>query len=210
MSSSCEDLERIISSLPKNSLRVSIFGSVEFNHKDSPALCAAIGRRLATIQPSITLFTGANAVVHESITLAFCDADPARANSVFHLKPKSMGACPFRMGTLIIAGVDWEERRQLLAQAGHVAISVEGGPGTADEMRRAHAAGRTIIPISRSGGASSGMFGTTMPSIPPGVKPSDWALLADCSASPEDTAAAVVAILEVVQAHILSPDGGCT
>ncbi len=198
------EVQQLLESLPKDSLRVSIFGSVDFNHKDSPELCAAIGRRLATITPGVTILTGANAVVHEHIAAGFCEADPKKGGSVFHLKPRSMTKpCTFSNGAAIVAGEDNEERRQLLAQSCHVAISVEGGPGTADEMRRACRAGRVLVPVSRTGGASAGMFEAPTAAPPPGARPEDWALLGDAAASPEATAAAVAAIVDVVRSRVL-------
>jgi uncharacterized protein (TIGR00725 family) len=197
-------MEQLLSSLPTDSLRVSIFGSVDFNHKDSPELCAAIGRRLATITPGVTLLTGANAVVHEHIAAGFCEADPKKGGSVFHLKPLSMTKpCNFMSGSVVLAGNTAEERRQLLAQSCHVAISIEGGPGTADEMRRASSAGRVLIPVSRTGGASAGMFDAPAAVPPPYVRPEDWMLLSDTAASPEETAAAVAAIVDIVRSRVL-------
>ena len=196
------ELDQLLNSLPKDSLRVSIFGSVNFNHRDSPALCAAIGRSLATISPGITLLTGANAVIHEHIAAGFCEADPKKGNSVYHLKPRNMGTCMFSNGSVIVAGDDWEERRQILAQSCHLAICVEGGPGTADEMRRAVRAGRVLVPVSRTGGASAGLFDSPIVAPPHGVRPEDWLRLSDTAASPEETAASVAAIVDVVRTRL--------
>ena len=126
-------------------VRVAIFGSVELRGGDSAALCAAIGRAFA--QPDlpfpVILVTGANAAAHRAVSEPFHaaltqqGASLQAANSrVFHLSAGGY-TCPFAFGTVLLAGDDGEQRRRLLAKYCDVAISIEGGPGTADEMRLA-------------------------------------------------------------------------
>jgi protein-tyrosine phosphatase len=90
-----------------------------------------------------------------------------------------------------------EERRFLLANLATICISIEGGPATADELARAtRSAGRIIIPVARTGGASGGMFGAPSMSRPTGIVDEiTWALLHDEMAPIEDTAQAVVSII---------------
>jgi hypothetical protein len=52
---------------------------------ESQNLYVAIGRRLASV-PEGALLTGANAA-------AFCEADPGKGNSVFHMKLRCMESC---------------------------------------------------------------------------------------------------------------------
>jgi predicted Rossmann-fold nucleotide-binding protein len=126
-------------------VRVAIFGSVELRGGDSAALCAAIGRAFA--QPDlpfpVILVTGANAAAHRAVSEPFHAALTQQGASlqaanarVFHLSAGGY-TCPFAFGTVLLAGDDGEQRRRLLAKYCDVAISIEGGPGTADEMRLA-------------------------------------------------------------------------
>jgi len=91
----------------------------------------------------------------------------------------------FTSGTVVSAGENSLERRIILASSGHVSISVEGGPGTADEMQHATSFGRIVVPIIRTGGASAGMFGAPNVSKPDCVDEGDWHLLSNLKASTE-------------------------
>merc|ERR1712216_1043508 len=61
-------------------------------------------------------------------------------------------------GTDVHAGDDLCERRQVFGQLGDIYITIGGGPGSAQEARAADKRGAGIVPVVRSGGASSGMF----------------------------------------------------
>jgi hypothetical protein len=82
---SSAEYEQLLTSLQQGELRVSMFGSVNLNHKESQNLYVAIGRRLAFV-PEGALLTGANAA-------AFCEADPGKGNSAFHMKLRCMESC---------------------------------------------------------------------------------------------------------------------
>ena len=180
--------------------RVAIFGSVDFYHKDSPALCDEIGRELARRLPKICLLTGGNAVVQENISRAFRDEFQSQRNTeeedplIFHLVPDGYH-CKFGFGKCLHAGRDMEARRYVLANAADVCLSIEGGPGTADEMTKAIKAGKFVVPVIRSGGASAGMFDAPTINQPSFVKESTWKYLGDESASAEVSAKAAVSII---------------
>ena len=56
---------------------------------------------------------------------------------------------------VLVAGADNLERRRILAESAQVAIAIEGGPGTAEEIAIARAAGVPVLPLARTGGASA-------------------------------------------------------
>jgi predicted Rossmann-fold nucleotide-binding protein len=200
--------DQIARLLPFNSscVRVAIFGSVDLHGADSEALGAAIGRALAQLDLplQVTLVTGANAAAHRAVSEPFHTsltqngASMQAANArVFHLSPGCY-VCPFVFGTVLPAGDDWEQRRQLLTKYCDVAISIEGGPGTADEIRLALLYGRVLLPLRRTGAASNGQFGAPQVERHAAVSESDWALLGDAAAAVEDTASALVRALVAV------------
>jgi len=53
-----------------------------------------------------------------------------------------------------------EERRTLLDQLPADGVLIlQGGPGTTDEMMKAHDAKQNVVPLVGGGGAAAGMFG---------------------------------------------------
>lgn len=157
-------LAEVEAKLPKKGTRVSIFGSTEFWHEDAPEACRLLGHRLAELAgDQLVLLTGANSMCHRALSQAFYEAVQAAAGTndaqrrVFHLHRRGY-KCRFGFGTLVEAGQDSLERREFLARSCRLAITVEGGPGTADEMCRAIAAGNPVLPLARLGGASSSQF----------------------------------------------------
>jgi len=194
---------------------IAIVGSVDFHNEDSPALCDAIGRELASssssrlvLHNSICLWTGANADIPKRLARAYYDQccqgvqqqqqpqqEPAH---VYHLAPAGY-ECDWDFGKIIQAGGDMSERRRLLATCATVVLSVEGGPGTADEMTQALRCGASVVPLVRSGGASAGMFGAPRDiPRPPNVPADDWDLLSDKQAPIQTCAEAVARILHQI------------
>mmetsp|Transcript_41450 Transcript_41450/g.75100 ORF Transcript_41450/g.75100 Transcript_41450/m.75100 type:complete len:230 (-) Transcript_41450:46-735(-) len=189
--------EGVMSQLPEDSWRISLFGSTEFHHAESRPLCAAIGKELAErLGTKVVLLTGGNAVVHEVISRSFHEELKAQnAKLVYHLIPEGY-MCPFAFGTKLKAGRDMEERREILARCAQVGIAVEGGPGTMDEMVRALGHGATLVPLARSGGASKGICEQLKEKVkvPDCVSDDTWALLSDETVDVQTTASAVAEI----------------
>ncbi|CAJ1376200.1 unnamed protein product [Effrenium voratum] len=174
--------------LPKRGLRVAIFGSTQFYGADSQDLCQALGQKLAQrCANEVVLLTGANAVVQEVISRNFHQALGGEAR-IFHLAPRDF-KCPWDFGKVLVAGEDMMERRKILAQSAHVAITVEGGPGTSDEIKNAQAVGVPVLPVARTGGASSSEFASC--AKPAHVTDAQWALLSDTSVPVDTTASAI-------------------
>eukprot|EP00435_Cladocopium_sp_Y103_P072891 s590_g41.t1 len=178
--------------LPKRGLRVGLFGSTQFYGADSQDFCQALGTKLAQhCGREVVLLTGANAVVHEVVARSFWEAMNREAE-VFHLAPRNF-RCKFDFGKVLVAGSDNLERRKILAETSQVAISVEGGPGTADEIRLARAAGVPVLTVARTGGASQSEYEAAPK--PSQASDAQWKLLADGSVPVEDTATAVAEIV---------------
>mmetsp|Transcript_5087 Transcript_5087/g.6742 ORF Transcript_5087/g.6742 Transcript_5087/m.6742 type:complete len:225 (+) Transcript_5087:2-676(+) len=184
---------------------LAIFGSIDFWHPDSESLCLSIGQELAKLLPSLIVVTGANAVVHDKIAHSFNDevtaSHPNQTANIYHLAPWGY-QCDFNHGQKLCVGRDMAERRALLARCATVAISIEGGPGTVDEMTKAVEANVPLIPLGRSGGASSGMFNA--PSChgcrPEFICQEDWDLCWNKDADVEDSAKAVARIVQSIVA----------
>lgn len=150
---------------------ISLFGSVDFFHEKSEELCLKLGARLATLSPPVKLYTGANASVHEKISEGYAEYVGLEESREYitHLAPLHF-KCKFKTGTIKQAGADSAERRKILAECGNIGISVEGGPGTVDEMKLLVAAGKQLVPIGRTGGASSGMFDAPIIPCPENIR----------------------------------------
>ena len=188
--------------------RIAIIGSVDFYHSDSPFLCDAIGAEIARRIPNACLLTGANAVVQERLSRAFVQENPQDKHNnghVFHLAPAGY-ACEWEFGKFLEAGQDMEQRRYILSTLADVCISIEGGPGTVDEMNKAQWAGKTVLPVARTGGASNGFFEAPALPCPSFVEESTWAQLKDDQASIRDSATAVVDIVEAILKNRNSTD----
>eukprot|EP00930_Biecheleria_cincta_P044418 TRINITY_DN30537_c0_g1_i2.p1 TRINITY_DN30537_c0_g1~~TRINITY_DN30537_c0_g1_i2.p1 ORF type:complete len:436 (+),score=89.49 TRINITY_DN30537_c0_g1_i2:289-1596(+) len=88
------------------------------------------------------------------------------------------------------------QRKAVFAALGDVYITVEGGPGVAEEARMAFSRGAAVVPLIRTGSASAGMFDFPAGALekPAFASQEHWALLSeDCSVA--STAGAVVALV---------------
>merc|ERR1712136_433379 len=91
-------------------------------------------------------------------------------------------------------------------RCGDVYVTIEGGEALADIAKRiAKRPLVDIVPIIRSGGASSGEFGFPLPSRPKGVSESLWDRLADSRLPVGDTARAAAEIVyaSLIETHSL-------
>ncbi|CAE8595909.1 unnamed protein product, partial [Polarella glacialis] len=93
----------------------------------------------------------------------------------------------------VVAAADAAAKKVVFANVGDIYITIEGGPGVAEESRIAQRRGALIIPMIRTGGASSGMFNFPVAALtkPSWASESVWNLLSDTKASPEASAIAV-------------------
>lgn len=188
------ELQRVASQLAAGP-RLAVIGSTEFWDADSPALCEAIARELAAIEPLVVLTGGMNGVgqtfaeAYEAARLA--SGLPA---NLYHLLPH--GTLLQMSGTTLGAGNDFHERREILGLAAQIYLVIEGGPGTEHEAAVATAYDAALIPVGRSGGAAGDMYPLLKP--PPEVMHDDWLLLGDRNVQCMVTAAAVGRIVRVL------------
>ena len=176
--------------------RIAIIGSVDFYHSDSQPFCDEIGKELAKRLPNACLLTGANAIVQERLSRAFFQETQAKGE-VFHLAPSGY-SCKWGFGICMEAGETMEQRRYILSTLADVCISIEGGPGTVDEMNKAQSEEKIVVPLARTGGASGGLFEAPALPCPSIVDTSVWDMLGDERASIQDSAIAAVDVVEAI------------
>mmetsp|Transcript_111022 Transcript_111022/g.277968 ORF Transcript_111022/g.277968 Transcript_111022/m.277968 type:complete len:290 (+) Transcript_111022:37-906(+) len=172
---------------------ICILGGTEFRGTDSEALVKTIAPQLEAAMGSSAIFvTGGMAGVQE--TFAKHCGDGSR---VWNLLPMGQSS-GYGRGTDINAGANLEERKAIFGLIGDIYITVEGGPGVSEEASVAHARGAVVVPLGRTGGASSGMFDFPVGALqrPCFSTEEQWTLLASKDASVEESAAALIAIVE--------------
>jgi hypothetical protein len=173
--------------------RLGILGSHTFHDSANEPLCERIGTVLARMG-DVVLVTGGVAGVGETIGRSFFHAQVAsgREPRVFHVLPR--GHEPWDYGTTLTAGADMRERREILARLCPLYVTVEGGPGTAHEIRVATQNGAGVLPVGRSGGASGELYRRR--TSPSSALVGDWDLLGDPTASRPAVAEAVLRLIE--------------
>ncbi|CAK0857481.1 unnamed protein product [Prorocentrum cordatum] len=132
---------------------VCVLGGTALQDDCSEALVQALARDLAAgLGPEVAFVTGGLPGVQR----VFADhcGDGSR---LWNLLPRAESS-GYAVGRDVHAGADLAERKEVFGQLGDVYVTVEGGPGVAQECRAAAARGAAIVPLMRSGGASAGMF----------------------------------------------------
>lgn len=175
-------------------LCVCILGSTKFSGSDSEDLVKALGGELAkSVDASQAFFvTGGMEGVQECFAKSCGDG-----SNVWNLLPVGESS-KYGVGTDVHAGANLEERKAIFGQLGDVYITIEGGPGVSQEAKAAHDRGATILPLIRSGGASSGMFEFPKAALerPDCATEEQWSLLQNKEAQVEKSAQAVVAVVQ--------------
>jgi len=152
-------------------LRLGVIGGSRLFNARSRPFCLAIGEILAEI-PGLVLITGGVAGVGDTV----CDgyASGCRANqrdaATCHILPEGHengGKHP-----TLYAGRTMKERREVLGRLAGVYLAVEGGSGTAHEIRIARSQGATVVPVAALGGAAERAY--RLLKCPQGVNPLDW------------------------------------
>eukprot|EP00401_Gymnodinium_catenatum_P078039 CAMPEP_0117507386 /NCGR_PEP_ID=MMETSP0784-20121206/26396_1 /TAXON_ID=39447 /ORGANISM="" /LENGTH=318 /DNA_ID=CAMNT_0005302887 /DNA_START=73 /DNA_END=1029 /DNA_ORIENTATION=- len=192
---SMEGTIRRLASTMGDAPRVCVLGGTSFRHPDSEALVHAVSKGLATRLRSRAAFvTGGMPGVQRTFAEACGDGV-----CVWNLLPEGE-ASGYCVGKDLRAGRNLEQRMEAFGRLGDIYISVEGGPGVAQEANAAVARGAYVVPLVRTGGASAGMFGFPAASIecPSWADSRQWELLQSTGAPIEETAEAVVDIVEVV------------
>lgn len=175
-----------------NGMHICVLGSTSYRMAGSEALVAALGEELERSLPGVGSFvTGGMPGVQR--TFAEHCGDGSKVWNLVLLGETS----GYDVGQDIPCSSDAEARRVLLGKLGDAYVSVEGGPGTAQEARMATDRGAIVIPMIRSGGASAGAFNfpSALLEKPTFADPVDWALLSDEEAHPVASAQAVARLI---------------
>ncbi|MGD1907059.1 MAG: pentapeptide repeat-containing protein [Leptolyngbyaceae cyanobacterium] len=139
--------------------RVGILGSTSFFHPSTESICTALGQQLAQ-QSQVTLLTGGMPGVAEAVARNFHQFYRGTAIGgtapIYQLLPT--GFEPGAFGKRLVAGQTLEQRRWLLAQLAPVYVVLEGGPGTAQEVKWAIQAGAIVIPVACTGGFAAQLY----------------------------------------------------
>eukprot|EP00931_Biecheleriopsis_adriatica_P023996 TRINITY_DN15043_c0_g1_i2.p1 TRINITY_DN15043_c0_g1~~TRINITY_DN15043_c0_g1_i2.p1 ORF type:complete len:1968 (+),score=448.09 TRINITY_DN15043_c0_g1_i2:92-5995(+) len=173
--------------------RICILGGTRFNGADSEDIVMAVAKMLSNdLGQGVIFLTGGMSGVQDSFAKA-CIA----GSRIYNLLPFGIDSS-YGVGVDIHAGANLEERMQIFSQLGDVYISFEGGPGVSKEANAAFARGAGVVPLIRTGGASSGMFDFPAGALSKASFASDeqWKLLANKDAPVADTARAAVEIIK--------------
>jgi predicted Rossmann-fold nucleotide-binding protein len=174
---------------------ICILGSTTFTNPDSERIVEAIAETITANGSSTRAFvTGGMPGVQRAF------ADSAKKSShqqLFNIVPEGASS-GYEHGVEIHAGADMAERRVFLGAVGDIYITVEGGPGVAEEATAAQRRGAIVIPIIRTGGASSGMFNFPEQCLeqPDFVDSKLWGHLSDIKSSASELALAVNRMLQ--------------
>lgn len=139
--------------------QVVAIGSTSFWGKSTQGICEATGRQLAKLK-DVAILTGGVSGVPEAISHSFWQQRREQGEEkppVFHIQPA--GFTPWDYGENLTAGYTLEQRRWVLAHLAPVYLLLEGGPGAAQEVRWALAAGAIVIPVGCTGGFASNLYG---------------------------------------------------
>jgi predicted Rossmann-fold nucleotide-binding protein len=150
--------------------RLVVVGSTSFWGRDSAELCRGVAVRLASI-PDLIAITGGMTGVGETFGRSFASERRRLGlpEQLYHLLPRGLGVCD--TSVTLYAGIDYEQRREVLGRLGEAYLVVEGGPGTEHEVGVARERGAIVIPVGRTGGHAGDVY----PSLekPPGAELAD-------------------------------------
>ncbi len=92
------------------------------------------------------------------------------------------------------AGIDYFERREILARMAHVCLVIEGGPNTWHEVTVAADAGIPVIPLGRTGGCAGDVYSQLVP--PVWAPRAEWEILGSSAGAALSVAAAICTLIE--------------
>jgi CheY-like chemotaxis protein len=107
----------------------------------------------------VAILTGGVSGVPEAVSHSFWQQRREQGEEkppVFHIQPA--GFTPWDYGENLTAGYTLEQRRWILAHLAPVYLLLEGGPGAAQEVRWALAAGAIAIPVGCTGGFAGSLY----------------------------------------------------
>eukprot|EP00450_Noctiluca_scintillans_P036006 CAMPEP_0194551388 /NCGR_PEP_ID=MMETSP0253-20130528/96196_1 /TAXON_ID=2966 /ORGANISM="Noctiluca scintillans" /LENGTH=688 /DNA_ID=CAMNT_0039398847 /DNA_START=164 /DNA_END=2229 /DNA_ORIENTATION=+ len=180
--------------------RVCIMGGTSFQNEHSEELTEALAQEFNSFLPAQTLFITEGMQGVQATFAARCDS-----KKLVNLVPNGEES-GYNKGKDVRAGANLVECGHIFSECGDVYVTIEGGEALADIAKRiAKRPLVDIVPIIRSGGASSGEFGFPLPSRPKGVSESLWDRLADSRLPVGDTARAAAEIVyaSLIETHSL-------
>jgi predicted Rossmann-fold nucleotide-binding protein len=148
-----DDVERIRSQYVNGKICICISGATSFARLPSgtealvQALADAVSRRLGV---QVCLMTGGLKGVQETFAKS-CSPGIDLLNVLPFGEASKYGA-----GKDIHAGINLKERMKVYGELGNIYVTIGGGPGVASEARDALGRGAFVLPVRRTGGASSG------------------------------------------------------
>jgi len=150
---------------------VCIIGGAETPGAGTMSLLSSLAQELHSRLPRSVVFVVGTS---QGVAEAFCTSTDAEPDRVWNITE----------GWLHAHGLAAGDERELLAHIGDVYIFVEGGEDEAWIARKAAERGADLVPIKRSGGASTGLHNFPEEALqrPPFVGEACWALLADSTA----------------------------
>jgi hypothetical protein len=173
------------------SVTVGILGSLKLECPESEQILTHAAGELHAVKRLKFVTAGAKGA-QEVFARACGDG-----SSVYNLLPQGQDSnFEVKVGTDVVAGASPEQRKEVLAQLCDLYVTFEGGPGVAQPAQIAHGRGAAVVPVARTGGASSGMFGFPAIDKPAFASQEQWALLNDKDVPAEVTADAIVAIVQ--------------
>mmetsp|Transcript_24811 Transcript_24811/g.57640 ORF Transcript_24811/g.57640 Transcript_24811/m.57640 type:complete len:291 (+) Transcript_24811:62-934(+) len=169
----CESLKQQLPSSP----RVCILGGTHFQDPDSELIVKSLAKHFArNLASSVVVLTGGMSGVQETFARSMgvemrrwgsarsrelqaeSPGSPSQCQTnVLNLLPEGQSSS-YGVGRDLEAGTSVEERKRVFATLGHIYVTIEGGPGVAEEASMAFNRGAVVLPIASTGGASSGMF----------------------------------------------------
>mmetsp|Transcript_118874 Transcript_118874/g.343816 ORF Transcript_118874/g.343816 Transcript_118874/m.343816 type:complete len:585 (-) Transcript_118874:117-1871(-) len=182
--------------------KVCIVGSTAFQSEGSEDLFRRLALALAQrVGKRAVFITGGLSGASATFAQHFGSGAP-----MFHLMPWGERS-GFQHGVDRQMCKDQPQKREVVGRLADIYISIEGGPGVGEEILLAHRGGARVVPLARTGGASSGMF--TFPQealrVPPHIPEDLWALLSDEGADIQQSAEAAA---QIVMSHIAQLEQG--
>eukprot|EP00929_Paragymnodinium_shiwhaense_P076828 TRINITY_DN39550_c0_g2_i1.p1 TRINITY_DN39550_c0_g2~~TRINITY_DN39550_c0_g2_i1.p1 ORF type:complete len:937 (-),score=114.05 TRINITY_DN39550_c0_g2_i1:615-3425(-) len=189
------EVETVIRRLPVGLPRVCILGGTSFQDPASEELVRVLAQAFGShLVHRVAVLTGGMRGVQEIFAKSL---GAGFAKTLLNLLP--IGECSnYGVGEDIEAGNDLPERMHIYGQVGQIYISVEGGPGVAKEAAAAYKRGAVLIPLARTGGASSGMFDFPAAALqkPAWAASEHWQCLLDKTKAADKCAVAVVELVK--------------
>jgi len=176
---------------------VNILGSMSFQAPETEELVRHIATGLSSQAPSTCVFVTNGLPGTQEAFAKSC----GNGKRLWNIVPS--GCCSaFGNGTDLQIGADLAESRALYRELGDVYIVVEGGEGVAQDSQVAYQNGAVVIPLGRTGGASSGNNGFPSKALkrPPYISEERWSdIQSATTATAKATASAVHIIIDAIK-----------